>query len=713
VRASRRSAILACLCATAIALSAGAGSASAEPIVFSSNTNTGDAQVWRMNELGGALQGVAAGGGGPTGGDLSPDGQEVIFTTNTAASPPQPQYGLYVIDISGVNSRRLVSQTESPTGQKPGSGTWGPDGQTIYFNWPELGGGTDIWRINKDRTGLSRVLDAGDGEHFRVSDVSEDGSLLTYSRSVTGGGGSTLHILSLSGGGTTTFAGGPAQGGSFSPGATRIAFSAKLSGDTQYRIYTASLDWTDLRRVTSGTDDHVSPAWSPDGGTITYVRWNAGIYSISPDGTSDRQLIANPVAGRFGGPSYRQFSNSVPFIDFEAQLPRHVPHLRYESQELYFADSAATITNNYFYNGRKRDYRTNYLKRGSQILATSDPLAVGPDLTLEFLGATYGDGTAAQSTDNLDEATGTEQADAARMHGLDLYANRIYGRAVKDRDTGKWWLQYWFWYYYNSQNVLGFGEHEGDWEMVQIGLDQYGQPDLITYSQHHDNNAERCAYWGSVEKWVSPNGIAVPVVYVANGSHASYGWAGDTGGGIGSPTDEHRGGGFAIQPRLTQITGHSPRWVGFPGRWGGSTDQVILGPAFQGDKWNRPGAFHSQAGPCEAPGSSASASTARRRRSLGAVPGPQIRVRRLGTRRVLVEYRVAAPSTGPRRARTILLTTHGRRLGAAPRGGVYRVRRQRGRRVLALPRAPGPYTIRAATYDRRGRGSEISAVRLR
>ena len=45
-------------------------------------------------------------------------------------------------------------------------------------------------------------------------------------------------------------------------------------------------------------------------------------------------------------------------------------------------------------------------------------------------------------------------------------------------DGGRVWLQYWFWLYYNPKNLFGFGKHEGDWEMIQIGLDPGGDREL-------------------------------------------------------------------------------------------------------------------------------------------------------------------------------------------------------------------------------------------
>src|SRR3954447_23141872 len=48
------------------------------------------------------------------------------------------------------------------------------------------------------------------------------------------------------------------------------------------------------------------------------------------------------------------------------------------------------------------------------------------------------------------------------------------------------WRQYWLWWLYNPKTYAGFGAHEGDWELVQIGCaDDAGErPILMTCSQH-------------------------------------------------------------------------------------------------------------------------------------------------------------------------------------------------------------------------------------
>ena len=101
--------------------------------------------------------------------------------------------------------------------------------------------------------------------------------------------------------------------------------------------------------------------------------------------------------------------------------------------------------------------------------SAANPADALANLSLGFLGdPSYADGRAATTSDYLDAANTYYQQDAQRMRAAG-YGDRVYGRVLTS--GGKTWLQYWLFSYYNPQNVLGFGVHEGDWEFIQVGLD--------------------------------------------------------------------------------------------------------------------------------------------------------------------------------------------------------------------------------------------------
>jgi LPXTG-motif cell wall-anchored protein len=174
----------------------------------------------------------------------------------------------------------------------------------------------------------------------------------------------------------------------------------------------------------------------------------------------------------------------------------------------------------------------------------------------------------------------------------------VYGHVVEQGDVT--YLAYWLFFAQNTQDrgILRTGRHEGDWEYVQLRLGPSGEPEMATFAQH--STAEAC----SVEQ-VELDGDAL-VVYVANGSHASYPRAGTADRQWPDPNDEADGDGRRVRPPLERIDDESPGWVGNDEPWGASEagwfpgeQSSPPGPRFQADgRWDDPARFEAAARPC-------------------------------------------------------------------------------------------------------------------
>jgi hypothetical protein len=149
---------------------------------------------------------------------------------------------------------------------------------------------------------------------------------------------------------------------------------------------------------------------------------------------------------------------------------------------------------------------------------------------------------------------------------------------------GLTWVQYWLWYLYNPKKVVVTGDHEGDWEFVQVGY-AGDQPVCMTASQHHSG--------GSRMWWDLERRDRRPVVYVALGSHANFFAKMDQLPQIGDIAD---GGGAVLDAMDWRDFGS---WATWPGRWGNSTGegQSPQSPGSQGDRWKAPHRYHSKAKP--------------------------------------------------------------------------------------------------------------------
>ena len=154
--------------------------------------------------------------------------------------------------------------------------------------------------------------------------------------------------------------------------------------------------------------------------------------------------------------------------DVRVLLERHRPRLVYDSHEAYFADSAAIWTDSPH---ERAQARRRHRHRQAAAAEPGVPVHV------------Y-----ARQVDRHDRRhhARLRQERRARCTSRPKYANRVHGHARKDAQ-GRLWLQYWLFYYYNDYQLLGplsGGNHEGDWELVQLRLDAAEKPAQLVFSQH-------------------------------------------------------------------------------------------------------------------------------------------------------------------------------------------------------------------------------------
>jgi hypothetical protein len=360
-------------------------------------------------------------------------------------------------------------------------------------------------------------------------------------------------------------------------------------------------------------------------------------------------------------------------------LARHLPVLRYDSQGSFLADSPGVLT----------DRPGNQLKDATGAVRAGVPGK--PDLDLALLGwPRYGDGTAAARSDYLD-AIGRDYVQQARAMHTGEYADRIHGRALRAAHDGGWWLQYWFFYLYNNKSFLGFGLHEGDWEMVQVKLGANEAPQSMAFAQHgHGQRGE----WGVVEKRGSR-----PVVYVARGSQASFATPGRHEAPVVPDYADGRGAEVA-DATLVVLGDDAPSWVAWQGRWGSSRARSKLesdsprGPAHQ-DKWAHPGTFHAECDPIRA----------QREAFVPEPPAPQIAVWREDDRAV-VSYRAAPDAV----ALVVSVDDPADDLPPATEG--HPITAPEGEIRHGLPLGEGPYEVRVTAADQDGNMSAAAAARL-
>jgi Vacuolar protein sorting-associated protein 62 len=369
-------------------------------------------------------------------------------------------------------------------------------------------------------------------------------------------------------------------------------------------------------------------------------------------------------------------------------LVRHRPILKYDSQEVYFADSAAEWT----------DCPGNRLVRKDRsVVATA-----GAGLGLGFLGeAQYGNGAATAPTDVISDPSKDYRGQARALHQQPGLANHVYGHAAVDAD-GDQWLQYWFFYFYNDFNLIGSiikaGLHEGDWEMIQLRI-RDGAPDRAVYAQH--NHAEG-RDWRQVD--VAP-GTQRPIVYVARGSHASYFEPGTHWTGVWfDHADAKR---RSPELALEVIDDDAHGWVRWPGFWGDTKKDANPASA---DSPRGPAAHLQYDDPLALVDTAQQTLIAPAASRPALPPGPRVQASWGRDDRIHVRYRVLAPPGG-RRPTILVVTVNSPDEKAPPTTATLAVKAPRG--TVAVPIEVDPrnrYDVYVSSATAEGLASE--SVRL-
>jgi len=363
---------------------------------------------------------------------------------------------------------------------------------------------------------------------------------------------------------------------------------------------------------------------------------------------------------------------------------------------------------------RQYDYRPlavegAFENPGNQIVNSDGEAIAGvganPELALSVLNA-YPEGSTPDLEDSLQLAPGVS-GDSRRMELDERLGSRLYGRVVED--GGRTWLQYWYWLYYNPKNLFGFGRHEGDWEMIQVGLGADGEPEVATYAQHGSGEARH--FRTDTVETREVDGHVRPVVYVAPFSHASYFAAHAHPYLVG--VDNPAGGGPAPWLPVEPFG----EWVEWGGRWGRS-DHGIPGllrkgprsPAHQNPKWSSPATFHSKMRRRRF-----RATLGRLARSLGRIsyPDPPLLEPALGEG--VCHVRFEAPRRGIRRARHLVVTLHDADRRVLARRTVRRADSRPAEErlvVLHLPRGGRPHSVCGSSYNRLRQRSDVAEVAL-
>lgn len=166
----------------------------------------------------------------------------------------------------------------------------------------------------------------------------------------------------------------------------------------------------------------------------------------------------------------------------------------------------------------------------------------------------------------------------------------VYFRVFRDPDSQNPFpiaIQYWFFYFYNDWIL----EHPGDWESVTVFLGTNNNPLELVYSAYNEANKYS---WTNEIFEESRSGDHFPV-FVSNGGHGSYAYAGET--DYSGVRDRHFGDGGTLDylngdytlVDLRGLENNPNSWIWFEGRWGNDGVEIdnADAPAPKGPRFRR------------------------------------------------------------------------------------------------------------------------------
>ncbi|MBA2702609.1 MAG: SBBP repeat-containing protein [Blastocatellia bacterium] len=207
---------------------------------------------------------------------------------------------------------------------------WSPDGSKIAFAREPAGVAADIYTMNADSSGVTRVTNAPLQDLF--PSWSPDGAQFTFTYGECSGADFTapdVFVMDSNGANRTNLTNTPPVDGisDWSPGGSTIAFVRGPSGDCssaeeQGDIYAMDPDGTNQRIIANNSDGETRPAYSPDGSRIAYFRGSASgpgfLYVMNADGTGQTKI--SPAVDIGGNPAKPTWSPDGTKIAFAANL---------------------------------------------------------------------------------------------------------------------------------------------------------------------------------------------------------------------------------------------------------------------------------------------------------------------------------------------------------------------------------------------------------
>lgn len=272
-------------------------------------TVAGNTDIYSSNEAGADLIRLTSAATVETAPKLSPNRDVVAFASNATG-----QYQLYTMNRDGSNQRRITTLAAEGYNNAGVGYCWSPDGaQLLYGHYDQL------YRINRDGTGLMQVATAPAGRHFRECDwMAQAGGRLVVQTMGPNIFDAELYVYDLAGNNPTVLVNnlpGRVDSPAFSVDGRSVAYTRDVAGfndaggrQLDAHMFIARLDGSGTVDVSlsnsvnsgknTGTND-LTPRYSPDGFHLIFVNRNNDnitapeVWTADFDGRNRVRLFSN------------------------------------------------------------------------------------------------------------------------------------------------------------------------------------------------------------------------------------------------------------------------------------------------------------------------------------------------------------------------------------------------------------------------------------
>lgn len=260
-------------------------------IVFQSNRNDNDSEIYTMNADGTGVNRLTNSPGLDETPIWSPDGNSILFATTRDGN-----YEIYIMDTLGKNLKNLTRHPSSD-----GHPNFSPDGKRIIFHsnrsMPDSTYSKDsftrdvnheLYEMDIDGSNVKRLTNHIYWDTY--PDISPDGTKIAFRRVLKTDEGiykwnSEVFIANRDGTNAYNLSKYPDHDGwpAWSPDGKKIAFASERERFDNWQIYTVNVDGTNLTRITDFDYQgayFAKPQWSPDGSKIICTRTKDGNVEI-------------------------------------------------------------------------------------------------------------------------------------------------------------------------------------------------------------------------------------------------------------------------------------------------------------------------------------------------------------------------------------------------------------------------------------------------